>query len=70
MPITDALPDMERELKFYPAKNTNPKVLTAEQIDRFNTDGYLCPLDVMTPGEVDRNRAYFDHIMAVAEELD
>ena len=28
MPITDALPDMERELKFFSAANDNPQKLT------------------------------------------
>ena len=25
MPITDALPDMKRELKFFPVENENPQ---------------------------------------------
>ena len=48
MPITDALPDMKRELKFYPAKNNAPKKLTREQIQYFNEKGYIFPLNVFS----------------------
>ena len=43
MPITDALPNMKRELKFYPAKNDAPKKLTSDQIQQFNKKGYIFP---------------------------
>ena len=32
MPIMDALPDMKRELKFFPVRNESPQKLTAAQI--------------------------------------
>jgi non-haem Fe2+, alpha-ketoglutarate-dependent halogenase len=67
MPITDALPDMKRELKFFPASNENPSTLSREQIDQFNRYGYLCPVDVFTEAEADYNRAYFAKLMAMAE---
>ncbi|MBS12047.1 MAG: phytanoyl-CoA dioxygenase family protein [Gemmatimonadetes bacterium] len=67
MPITDALPDMERELKFYPAENDEPKVLSGDQIDQFNRDGYLCPLGVFDGEEANANRAYFEKLMAQAD---
>lgn len=66
MPITDALPDMKRELRFYPSKDTALKQLTPGQIDSFNEQGYLCPLDVMTEAEVVENRRTFDQLMAMA----
>ena len=68
MPIMDALPDMKRELKFFPVENENPQKLTAEQIHQFNGKGYIFPLDVhLTPEEVSANRAYFDRIMEMAK---
>ena len=67
MAITDALPDMKRELKFYPVENNNPKKLSREQIHAFNEKGYLFPLDVFTPEEAEANRAYFDKLMAKAQ---
>ena len=51
MPITDALPDMERVLKFFSATNDNLQKLTHAQIHQFNEQGYICPLDVFTPEE-------------------
>ena len=67
MPITDALPDMKRELRFFPAENEHPKTLTATQIDYFNAKGFLSPLDVFSPEEAVANRVYFDDIMTRAE---
>ena len=67
MPITDALPGMKRELKFYPAKTDAPKKLTRAQIQYFNEKGYIFPLDVFTKKEVEANRAYFDKLMGRAQ---
>ena len=67
MPIMDALPDMKRELKFFPVKNEHPQKLTAEQIRQFNEKGYIFPLEVFTEEEVTANRAYFDRIMEMAK---
>ena len=67
MPITDALPDMKRELKFYPAKNDAPKKLTRAQIQHFNEKGYIFPLDVFSKKETKANRAYFDKLMGKAQ---
>ena len=66
MPQTDALPDMQRELKFFPVENPNPKSLSPAQIDQFNAKGYIAPLDVFTPGEILANRRYFDGLMEQA----
>ena len=66
MPLTDALPDMERELKFYPAETDRPKKLTGDQIGDYNEKGYVFPLDVFTPEEVESNRRYFDELMEKA----
>lgn len=68
MPIMDALPDMKRELKFFPVENENPKRLTTDQIRQFNEKGYIFPLDVFAEEEVEANRAYFDRIMEMAKE--
>jgi non-haem Fe2+, alpha-ketoglutarate-dependent halogenase len=68
MPITDAIPEMNRELKFFSAKNDNPKKLTRTQIQQFNENGYIFPLDVFNENEVLANRAYFDKLMAMTEE--
>ena len=41
MPITDALPDMQREIAFFPCTNSRPKKLTVEQIQQYNEEGFL-----------------------------
>jgi non-haem Fe2+, alpha-ketoglutarate-dependent halogenase len=68
MPITDALPDMQRELKFFPSENENPKKLTREEIQCYNKKGYIFPLDVFTAEEADANRRYFDGLMQKAKD--
>ncbi|MCZ6634329.1 MAG: phytanoyl-CoA dioxygenase family protein [bacterium] len=67
MSITDAHPGMNRELKFFPAKNDSPQYLTREQIAHFNEKGYIFPLGVFAPQEVEANRSYFETLMKMAE---
>ena len=59
MPITDALPEMKRELRFFPASNDSPRTLSRVQVDFFNANGYLCPLDVFTPQEAEEKPPVF-----------
>lgn len=66
MPVTNAIPEMERELRFFPVENPQPRMLTQEQIRQFNEKGYVFPLDVFTPGEAAANRRYFEELMAAA----
>jgi hypothetical protein len=54
----------ERDLSFLPVANDLPKRLTTEQIAFYNEQGYVRPLPIYTPAEADRNRAYFDHLLA------
>ena len=68
MPITDALPEMKRDLQFFPVKNNNPKILSPDQIKFFNKNGYLCPLDIFSPQEADANRLFFEELMERARE--
>jgi non-heme Fe2+,alpha-ketoglutarate-dependent halogenase len=58
------------DLEFKPVENSNPRRLTREQIEFYNREGYVMPLDIFKPLEAERNRAYFDYILAAmrAEE--
>ncbi len=67
MPITDAHPDIERTLEFFPVQNTHPRKLIRQQIREFNERGFVFPLDVFTPEEADANRARFDDLMVRAK---
>ena len=69
MLLTDARPDMERELRFYPARNEHPRHLSHEQIARFNDKGFLFPLDIFSESEAETNRLYFDELMERAAAL-
>ncbi|MFW5682375.1 MAG: phytanoyl-CoA dioxygenase family protein [Phycisphaeraceae bacterium] len=53
-----------RDLSFEPVRNDAPKALTPEQIEFYNREGYLKPFDVYNELEVERNRAYFDYLLA------
>jgi non-haem Fe2+, alpha-ketoglutarate-dependent halogenase len=64
IPGQDELHQVERDLSFHPSTNTSPKVLTREQIERFNRDGYLLPLRIFTDAEVADLRSYFDNLLA------
>ncbi len=54
---------MERDLRFYPCTNTTPSILTREQIEQFNHDGFLKGIRVFSPTEADANRRYFNALL-------
>jgi Phytanoyl-CoA dioxygenase (PhyH) len=64
VPTADELAALDRDLRFHPAVNANPKTLTLEQIDRFNRDGYLKPFRIFDDHKADDLRAYFDRLLA------
>lgn len=64
IPGQDELGDVERDLSFHPSVNDSPKVLTAEQIARFNRDGYLMPFRFFSEAEANDLRSYFDRLLA------
>ncbi len=63
---SNAYPELERDLSFHPASNTDPQKLSRQQIRQFNDKGYISPLDVFSPEEADAHRAFFDGILAAA----
>src|SRR5262245_46585555 len=64
LPPASDLADLPRDLRFHPATTTAPAVLTRDQIERFNRDGYLKPFRFYSPDEMDELRAYFDRLLA------
>jgi non-haem Fe2+, alpha-ketoglutarate-dependent halogenase len=72
IPGQDDLSQLPRDLRFHPCVNAAPKVLTPEQVARFNRDGYLMPFRFFSPEEIGELRAYFDRLLAryVAEGKD
>jgi non-heme Fe2+,alpha-ketoglutarate-dependent halogenase len=68
MAISDALPDMQRELKFYRADVEKARTLSRDQVQRFNEQGYLCPLTILAGSEMDEIRSYFESLMDMARD--
>ncbi len=51
------------DLSFAPVLNPAPRRLSPAQIEFYNREGYVGPLDVFSPEEVEANRAYFDSLL-------
>jgi len=64
--LTNAFPDIERDLTFYPVVNPRPAKLTREQIVQFNEKGFISPLDVFDADEIAVHREYFDRLLEAA----
>jgi hypothetical protein len=64
IPTNDALDTIERDLRFHPCSVERPTVLTADEIARFNRDGYLKGYPIFDPAEIADLRRYFDGLLA------
>src|SRR5438067_3138760 len=64
IPGHDELSGIPRDLSFHPCHNPAPKVLTPQQVEQFNRDGYLKPLRVFSDAEIADVRRYFDALLA------
>lgn len=64
LPDVAEMKTLERDLRFHPARNPTPKVLTPGQIEDFNTHGFLKGFRVFSPGEIASIRSYFDDLLA------
>ena len=63
---TDAFPELDRVKKFFPLGVENTQLLTKEQIDQYNDQGYLFPFDIFSAEEITEIRAYFDDLLSKA----
>ena len=68
MAVIDAIPTMERDLRYFPSTTTEPNKLTLEQIHYFNEKGYVFPIDLFSKEEADANRRYFDSLLKMASD--
>ncbi len=64
LPSTDELAQLGRDLHFYEVQNEAPKVLSTEQIARYNSEGYLAPVRIFSESEIESIRNYFDDLLA------
>jgi ectoine hydroxylase-related dioxygenase (phytanoyl-CoA dioxygenase family) len=64
IPDRESIASVEREIRFFPTENPSPEVLTPAQIETWNRDGYLGPLDIYSDEEISEIRSYFDELLA------
>ena len=51
------------DLRFAPVKTARPRHLSPAEIERFNRDGFINPLDVFEADSAAENRQYFDDLL-------
>ena len=54
----------EQDLSFKPAATISPKVLTDQDIERYNREGFCQPFDIFSGPEIAGIRSYIDGLMA------
>ena len=63
IPTTEELAKLGRDLHFYDVENDSPKVLSIEQVARYNRDGYVAPVRIFSDAEILSIRSYFDDLL-------
>lgn len=63
IPDQDELDALQRDLTFYPTDNSHPASLTTDQIEHFNREGYISPIDLFSTAEINDIRDYFDRLL-------
>ena len=62
-PGMDELGRVDRQLAFYPVRNSSPRLLRPEQIAEFNSRGFLSGIRVFSDREIAAVRASFDELL-------
>lgn len=57
------LASLPRDLRFHAIHNPSPRILTAEQIEKFNRDGYVQGIRIYSDSEIQSIRQYFDDLL-------
>jgi len=63
IPADTELETLKRNLTFHPANPANTKSLSREQVEGYNTRGFIRPVDVYAPDEIAMIRQYFDKLL-------
>ena len=63
LPDQKELDAMNRDLKFYDVSNPAPKKLSQAEIEQYNKNGYIAPLNVYSTSEIESIRTYFDDLL-------
>lgn len=64
IPNQEQLGQLGRRLQFHPSTSTNPQVLTRDQIETYNREGYLKGFRIFTTEEMVEQRRQFDEVLA------
>lgn len=65
---SNAYPELDRDLRFFPLGVDQPAHLTSEQVEQYNERGYVFPVDIFTQSEIESIRSYFDELLPKALE--
>ena len=57
---------MEKDFTFYPTTQSKLNLLTSDQVESYNKDGYLNSIPLFVGDQVATNRVYFDGLLAHA----
>ena len=57
------LANIPRDLRFHPVDNSSPRVLTKDQIEQFNREGYVRGIRIYSDAEIQDIRRYFDELL-------
>ncbi|MFN9719678.1 MAG: phytanoyl-CoA dioxygenase family protein [Planctomycetota bacterium] len=63
IPSDSELETLRRNLTFHPADPAHARHLTRQQVELYNKDGYVRPLDIYTSTEITAIRQYFDRLL-------
>jgi len=63
IPSDTELETLKRNLTFHPANPANAKTLSREQVEDYNSRGFIRPVDVYAPDEIAAIRQYFDKLL-------
>jgi hypothetical protein len=64
IPETKRVEELPRDLRFHPCGVPRPAILTHEQIEAFNRDGYLKGIRIFDTAEILEHRRYLDALLA------
>ncbi len=63
IPDQQAIASVERDIRFFPTQNDSPRAFTPQQIETWNQDGYLGPIDLYSAEAIGEIRDYFDQLL-------
>ena len=63
VPSQENIDSLDRDLRFFPSPVGNPSVLRLDEVERFNSEGFLSPNSLFSAGEAKEWQVYFDDLL-------